>query len=45
MYTSLVVAETWMDLEAYLVKTKAWLWGLYAVGGLQGAHIAAAGLA
>ncbi|EPT04979.1 hypothetical protein FOMPIDRAFT_1112480 [Fomitopsis schrenkii] len=45
MYTSLVVAETWMDLQAYLVKTKAWLWGLYAVGGLQGAHIAAAGLA
>ena len=45
MYTRLVVAETLMDLQAYLVKTKAWLWGLYAVGGLQGAHKAAAGLA
>lgn len=45
MYRSLAAAETWMDLEAYLVKTKAWVWGLYAVGGLQGAHKAAAGLA
>ncbi|KZT10976.1 ABC1-domain-containing protein [Laetiporus sulphureus 93-53] len=45
MYRSLVLAETWMDLEAYLIKTKAWVWGLFAVGGLQGAHLAAAGLA
>ncbi|KAL6310320.1 ABC1-domain-containing protein [Sparassis latifolia] len=45
MYTSLVLAETWMDVEASLVKFKAWLWGLFVVGGLQGAHKAAAGLA
>ncbi|KAH9935550.1 ABC1 family-domain-containing protein [Fomitopsis serialis] len=45
MYSTLVIAETYMDLQAYLVKTKAWLWGLYAVGGLQGAHRAASGLA
>ncbi|KAH9839449.1 ABC1-domain-containing protein [Rhodofomes roseus] len=45
MYSTLVIAETWMDLQAYMVKTKAWLWGLYAVGGLQGAHKAASGLA
>ncbi|CCM01156.1 uncharacterized protein FIBRA_03204 [Fibroporia radiculosa] len=44
-YRSLTLAEIWMDFRAYTVKTKAWVWGLYAVGGLQGAHKAAAGLA
>ncbi|OBZ67025.1 ABC1 family protein MCP2 [Grifola frondosa] len=35
----------WDGGEAYLVQTKAWVRGLVTVGGLAGAHKAAAGLA
>ncbi len=45
MYTSLVFAETLLDWQAYAVKMKAWVRGLVKVGGLKGAHEAAAGLA
>ncbi|KAH9949006.1 ABC1-domain-containing protein [Amylocystis lapponica] len=45
MYRSLRLAEMWMDMKAYTVQMEAWVWGLYAVGGLKGAHQAAAGLA
>ncbi|KAI0344865.1 ABC1-domain-containing protein [Trametopsis cervina] len=45
MYRPIVLAETWMDLQAELVILKAWLRGLVLVGGLSGAHQAAAGLA
>lgn len=34
-----------MDSHARLVLAKAWVRGLFTVGGLQGAHKAAAGLA
>lgn len=43
-YTHIVIAETFMDLQAYGVKTKAWLKGLWKRG-FKGAHQAAAGLA
>ena len=43
MYSQLVIMETFMDLQAYVVKTKAWLKGLWKQG-LVGAHQAAAGL-
>ncbi|KAI8975842.1 ABC1-domain-containing protein [Trametes punicea] len=45
MYRSLELAEWWMDSGARLVMAKAWIRGLFTVGGLQGAHRAAAGLA
>ena len=45
MYRSLEFAEWWMDTGARLVTAKAWVRGLFTVGGLQGAHRAAAGLA
>ncbi|KAI0656665.1 ABC1-domain-containing protein [Cubamyces menziesii] len=45
MYRSLELAEWWMDTGARLVTAKAWVRGLFTVGGLQGAHRAAAGLA
>ncbi|CDO77712.1 hypothetical protein BN946_scf184969.g63 [Trametes cinnabarina] len=45
MYRSLEFAEWWMDTGASLVTAKAWIRGLFTVGGLQGAHRAAAGLA
>lgn len=45
MYRSLELAEWWMDTEARAVLAKAWLRGLITMGGLQGAHKAAAGLA
>lgn len=34
-----------MDLQAYLVQMRAWVRGLFTVGGLDGAHKAAAGIA
>ncbi|KAF5385816.1 hypothetical protein D9615_002577 [Tricholomella constricta] len=43
-YTQLVVVETFMDFEAYAVKTKAWIKGLWRRG-FVGARQAAAGLA
>ncbi|KAI0766836.1 ABC1-domain-containing protein [Trametes elegans] len=45
MYRSIEVAEWWMDTGARLVTAQAWVRGLFTVGGLQGAHKAAAGLA
>ncbi|KAL1945968.1 hypothetical protein VTO73DRAFT_1970 [Trametes versicolor] len=45
MYRSLEFAEWWMDTGARAVTAKAWVRGLFTVGGLQGAHRAAAGLA
>ncbi|OSD01357.1 ABC1-domain-containing protein [Trametes coccinea BRFM310] len=45
MYRSLEFAEWWMDTGASMVTAKAWVRGLFTVGGLQGAHRAAAGLA
>lgn len=44
MYRTLVMVETWMDLQAYKVKTLAWIRGLWTMG-FEGAHKAAAGLA
>ena len=40
-----MIVETWMDLHGEMVKFKSWLRGLFLVGGLAGAHRAAAGLA
>ncbi|KAI0829946.1 ABC1-domain-containing protein [Trametes gibbosa] len=45
MYRSLELAEWWMDTGARIVTAKAWVRGLFILGGLQGAHRAAAGLA
>ncbi|KAH9858602.1 ABC1-domain-containing protein [Lenzites betulinus] len=45
MYRSLELAEWWMDTGARIITAKAWVRGLLTVGGLQGAHRAAAGLA
>ena len=45
MYRSLELVEWWMDTSARMVVVKAWVRGLLTVGGLQGAHKAAAGLA
>ena len=45
MYRSLELVEWWMDTSARMVVVKAWVRGLFTVGGLQGAHKAAAGLA
>ncbi|KAI1785187.1 ABC1-domain-containing protein [Ganoderma leucocontextum] len=45
MYRSLEFVEWWMDTSARMVMVKAWVRGLLTVGGLQGAHKAAAGLA
>ncbi|KAI0737629.1 ABC1-domain-containing protein [Daedaleopsis nitida] len=45
MYRSIELVEWWMDTGARLVTAKAWVRGLLTVGGLQGAHKAAAGLA
>jgi len=44
MYRTLIMVETWMDLQAYRVKTFAWLHGLWTMG-FEGARKAAAGLA
>ena len=44
MYRTLILVETWMDLQAYNVKTLAWIRGLWTMG-FEGAHKAAAGLA
>lgn len=44
MYRTLIMVETWMDLQAYKVKTLAWLHGLWTMG-FEGARKAAAGLA
>ena len=45
-YRTLILAETWLDLQAYKVKLLAWVRGLFTVGmGLEGARRAAAGLA
>ncbi|TFY83696.1 hypothetical protein EWM64_g309 [Hericium alpestre] len=44
VYRSLIVAETFLDLQAYLRMTTAWILGLWAKG-FEGAHKAAAGLA
>jgi aarF domain-containing kinase len=43
-YRTIIVVETYMDLRAYLVKSGAWLRGLFTKG-FEGAHRAAAGLA
>ncbi|KAG5641647.1 hypothetical protein DXG03_004541 [Asterophora parasitica] len=43
-YTQLVVLETIMDFQAFTVKTRAWIKGLWKRG-FVGAHQAAAGLA
>ncbi|KAH9917881.1 ABC1-domain-containing protein [Epithele typhae] len=45
MYRSIEFAEWMIDTGARLVTAKAWMRGLFTVGGLQGAHQAAAGLA
>lgn len=37
--------ETVMDLKARMVLLTAWVRGLVTIGGLEGAHKAAAGLA
>jgi len=44
-YRKLVMVETAMDLQASAVKAVSWLRGLWTIGGLEGAHKAAAGLA
>ncbi|KIM91824.1 hypothetical protein PILCRDRAFT_809790 [Piloderma croceum F 1598] len=44
MYRTLILVETWMDLQALNVKTLAWIRGLWTMG-FEGAHKAAAGLA
>lgn len=44
-YQPIILAETWMDFQAEMVKLKAWMRGLMFVGGFSGAHKAAAGLA
>lgn len=44
LYRSLILAETWMDLQAKQKQTYAWLRGL-CTKGFEGAHKAAAGLA
>ncbi|KAA1474282.1 ABC1-domain-containing protein [Dentipellis sp. KUC8613] len=44
LYRSLIVVETFMDLQAHFRMTLAWLCGLYSRG-FDGAHKAAAGLA
>ena len=44
MYRTLILVETWMDLQARNVKTLAWIRGLWTMG-FEGAHKAAAGLA
>ncbi|KAF8070118.1 ABC1 family-domain-containing protein [Lyophyllum atratum] len=43
-YTQLVLVESFMDIKAYGVKTRAWIKGLWKRG-FVGAHQAAAGLA
>lgn len=40
----MVILETFMDLKAYAIITRAWLRGLLTMG-FEGAHKAAAGLA
>ncbi|KAJ3553707.1 hypothetical protein NM688_g3469 [Phlebia brevispora] len=44
-YTPIVMVERWMDFQGEMVKFRAWLRGLFLVGGFAGAHRAAAGLA
>lgn len=44
MYRTLIIVETWMDVQAYKVKTLDWIRGLWTMG-FEGAHKAAAGLA
>jgi aarF domain-containing kinase len=44
-YRPIILAETWMDLQAEMVKFSAWMRGLILIGGFSGAHKAAAGLA
>lgn len=44
-YRPIIFMETWMDFQAEMVKLRAWMRGLMFVGGLSGAHKAAAGLA
>ncbi|ETW80424.1 hypothetical protein HETIRDRAFT_320637 [Heterobasidion irregulare TC 32-1] len=44
LYRSLIIVETFMDLQAYARKTAAWARGLWGKG-FEGAHLAAAGLA
>lgn len=41
----IIIAETLLDFQGEMVKFKAWLRGLFLVGGFAGAHKAAAGLA
>lgn len=43
-YRGLVFAETAMDVQASAVKAAFWMRGLWAMGGFEGAHKAAAGL-
>ncbi|KAF9460710.1 ABC1 family-domain-containing protein [Collybia nuda] len=43
-YTRLIIAEALLDVQAYGVKSKAWIHGMWAKG-FDGAHRAAAGLA
>ncbi|KAK7687101.1 hypothetical protein QCA50_009602 [Cerrena zonata] len=43
-YRGLILTETVLDMQAQLVKWKAWMRGLLVQGGLRGAHDAAAGL-
>jgi len=43
-YQSLRVVEGFMDFQAWMVKTRAWMRGLITEG-LYGAHLAASGLA
>ncbi|KAM5535151.1 hypothetical protein V8D89_011237 [Ganoderma adspersum] len=38
MYRSLELVEWWMDTSARMVVVKAWVRGLFTVGGLQGVH-------
>ena len=44
-YFPIVLAERWLDMHGEMVKLRAWLRGLFLVGGFAGAHKAAAGLA
>jgi len=43
-YTGVVLVETFMDAQAYGVKTAAWAGGLFRTRALDGAHKAASGL-
>ncbi|KAJ7045544.1 ABC1 family-domain-containing protein [Mycena alexandri] len=45
MYSQMVILEQLLDLQAFGVKSRAWMRGLWTTKGLHGAQDAAAGLA